>query len=55
MDKRLFVGAPGMVVMEAIISSINENDNNNKTGGELVSMESRVGLEIIGVHKFSCV
>lgn len=47
MGKRLFIGAPGVVVMEAMISSINEDDN-NKTGGELVSMESRVGLEITG-------
>lgn len=38
-----------------IISSINEDNSNDEAGGELVSMESRVGLQITGVHKFSCV
>lgn len=39
-----------------ILSSVNEdNNNNNEAGGELVSMESRAGLEITGAHKFSCV
>lgn len=38
-----------------IISSINEDNGNNEAGGELVSMESRVRLQIMGVHKFSCV
>ena len=39
-----------------ILSSVNDdNNNNNEAGGELVSMESRAGLEITGAHKFSCV
>ena len=38
-----------------IISSINEDNRNNEAGGELVSMESRVGLQIMGVHKLSCI
>ena len=38
-----------------IISSINEDNGSNEAGGELVSMGSRVGPQIMGVHKFSCV